>query len=191
MFDPHQWLAERKSAARVADAADVAAIDANFKNSQSHEPPATTATTATNAERNPSVHLREWHSRLAKLAPDAPPIGFSRERWRELVEDAWWLARHHGDKVAAMGWGASDLFGLDLSLDGWGGLADRLFGARRVTFSDRIAHWQQSSDEGWLWRSTLCAMVPIWEAHCSAVAALYVGLNPSSRDGGLNGLVVL
>ena len=82
-------------------------------------------------------------------------------RWRWLVTDALWLARTHGDAAALLGWNASDLFGID-PLPGWGGLADRLEGARHVTFTDTVAHWRGDDLTGWLWRKTLTPKLPIW-----------------------------
>lgn len=104
-----------------------------------------------------------WQAALARLDASLPPQGFSPERWRELMEDARWLADRHGGSAAALGWSASDLFGLDSMLDDWGGLADRLHGARRVTFTDTVAHWRSDEIDGWLWRRTLRPMRTVWE----------------------------
>lgn len=104
-----------------------------------------------------------WRERLARLDPAAPPAGCPADRWAQLVGDCLWLADRHGCNAAALGWTASDLFGLDDSHDGWGGLADRLEGARRVTLSNSVAHWRSDDLEGWLWRRTLRPMRAIWE----------------------------
>jgi hypothetical protein len=100
---------------------------------------------------------------LATLSPDQPPTTFAPDRWRALVADARWLAERHGAAAAALGWTASDLFGLD-PLAGWGGLADRLDGARQLALTDRTAHWRAEALDGWLWRRTLRPMPPLWEA---------------------------
>lgn len=104
-----------------------------------------------------------WQAALTRLDAATTPEGFTPARWRELVEDARWLADRHGGSAAALGWTASDLFGLDDTLDGWGGLADRLKGARRATFTDTVARWRSDAEDGWLWRRTLRPMRAMWE----------------------------
>jgi hypothetical protein len=105
----------------------------------------------------------EWHAELERLDAAAAPSGSNPQHWRQLVDDARWLADRHADSAAALGWTASDLFGLDDMRDGWGGLADRLEGARRVTFTDTVARWRSDQIDGWLWRHTLRPMRAIWE----------------------------
>jgi len=86
------------------------------------------------------------------------------DKWRTLLADARWIARNHGEAAAAFGWSASDLFGLDPVRDGWGGLADRLEGARCLALTAKVAHWRGAECEGWLWRQTLSAKPLIWQA---------------------------
>jgi hypothetical protein len=105
----------------------------------------------------------EWPDALAAIDASRPPAGFDPDRWRCLLTDARWLCRNHGQAAAALGWTASDLFGID-PLSGWGGLADRLEGARNLVLTDRIAHWRGADLEGWLWRCTLTAKPVLWEA---------------------------
>lgn len=105
----------------------------------------------------------QWQAALASLDAATTPEGFSPARWRELVEDARWLAERHGPSASALGWSASDLFGLDEQLDRWGGLADRLAGARRATFTDTVARWRSDTQDGWLWRRTLRPMRLLWQ----------------------------
>jgi len=104
-----------------------------------------------------------WPDALAAIDASRPPAGFDPDRWRYLLTDARWLCRNHGQAAAALGWTASDLFGID-PLSGWGGLADRLEGARNLVLTDRIAHWRGADLEGWLWRCTLTAKPVLWEA---------------------------
>lgn len=104
-----------------------------------------------------------WQAELARLDAATAPQGFTPQRWRQLLEDARWLADRHGGSAAALGWNASDLFGLDDTLDGWGGLADRLRGARRVHLTATIGHWRLAVEDGWLWRTSMRPMTIIWE----------------------------
>ncbi len=106
---------------------------------------------------------RQWQAELARLDAATIQEGYTAQRWLQLVEDARWLADWHACSAAALCWTASDLFGLDETRDGWGGLADRLEGARRVTFTDTVARWRSDHVDGWLWRRTLGPMQPIWE----------------------------
>jgi hypothetical protein len=96
------------------------------------------------------------------LDADAPPVGIAPDWWRVLLADALWLARNHAEAAAALGWDASDLFGVD-PMPGWGGLADRLNGARSLAFTEGVAHWHGHEVEGWLWRRSLTAKPLLWE----------------------------
>ncbi len=153
-FDPHHWIAERRGMQSVATVAIVARVQPETENSSPRESNATTATTAT---------VRNWGDLLGLLDPSQPPSGFTPDRWHALVIDARWLSALHGESAAALGWSESDLFGLDDSLDGLGGLADRLRGARRVHLTARVGHWRSDFEDGWLWRTTLRPMRTIWE----------------------------
>ena len=105
-----------------------------------------------------------WQAALARLDEVKPALGVTPTRWRELVTDARWLADRHGGNAATLGWTASNLFGLDETLDGWGGVADRLRGTRRATFTDTVAHWRSDELDEWLWRRSLRRMRLIWQA---------------------------
>jgi len=103
----------------------------------------------------------DWPAAIAATDASRPPGGFDPDRWHQLLTDARWLCRYHGPAAAALGWTASDLFGLALP-NGIGGLADRLEGVRNLILTDRIAHWRGTDLEGWLWRETMRPMPPIW-----------------------------
>jgi len=105
-----------------------------------------------------------WAARLNALDPSKPIALFTPDRWRVLVEDARWLAFTHGKASAALGWCASDLFGVDPTLEGWGGLADRLEGARALTLTENVAHWRGEGVSGWLWRRSLTPKPLLWDA---------------------------
>ena len=104
-----------------------------------------------------------WLAALAALDTSRPPAGIAPDLWPVILADAQWIARHHGDTAAALGWTASDLFGLS-EYPGEGGLADRLNGARRIAFTSSVAHWRGEDCEGWLWRRTLTDKPLIWGA---------------------------
>ena len=53
--------------------------------------------------------------------------------------------------------------GLLQRFDGWGGVVDRLGGARSLAFTDSLAHWQPDDLDVWLWRGTLRPMRTVWE----------------------------
>lgn len=101
-----------------------------------------------------------WTVALAAIDASRAPAGFDPDRWRYVLADARWR-RYHGPAAAALGWTASDLFGLALP-NGIGGLADRLEGTRNLVMTDRIAHWRGADLEGRLWRETMRPMPPLW-----------------------------
>jgi hypothetical protein len=103
-----------------------------------------------------------WAAALAALDPSRPPASFDPDRWQWLLTDARWLCGNHGPAAAALGWSASDLFGIGPA-PGWGGLADRLEGVHNLVLTVRIAHWRDADLEGWLWRETMRPMPLPWE----------------------------
>ena len=103
----------------------------------------------------------EWAAEIAAIDANRPPPGFDPDRWPYLLTDARWLCVYHGRAADALGWTASDLFGIGAA-PGWGGLADRLEGVRTLVLTNRIAHWRGADLEGWLWRETMRPMPPIW-----------------------------
>jgi len=105
-----------------------------------------------------------WLARLNALDPSRPLAIFAPERWRVLIKDARWLAFNHGRAAAALGWCASDLFGVDPWHEGGGGLVDRLEGARAVTLTESVAHWRGEGFCGWLWRQSLTPKPLLWDA---------------------------
>ena len=104
---------------------------------------------------------QDWPAALARTDASRPPPGYDPARWQCLVTDARWLCRYHAPAAVALGWTASDLFGIGAA-PGWGGLADHLEGVRNLVLTDRIAHWRGPDLEGWLWRETMRPMPPIW-----------------------------
>ena len=151
-FDPHRWIADRERGGGVATVASVATVNAENTNSVRRESPATTATTATTATKpagNPSITLREWHSRLAPLDFDAAPDGFTLNRWRQLHGDSWWIYENFASRAVRDGWSARDLFGVFVPRPGWGGLCDRLQGARNLEMEGLKAIWSRWGITDW------------------------------------------
>lgn len=103
-----------------------------------------------------------WRARLAALDPDNPPTMVDPQRWRTLIDDARWLAEAHGKAAAGFGWSAAQLFGID-GAPGWGGLVDRIDGARRVALTAETARWRNEHEDGKLWRKGCTGGVPVWE----------------------------
>jgi hypothetical protein len=104
-----------------------------------------------------------WTAALAAINANRAPASYDPDRWRDLLTNARWLCHYHGPAAAALGWTASDLFGIGPA-SGWGGLADRLEGARNLVLTDRIAHWRGPDIDGRLWRESMrLPMPPIWE----------------------------
>lgn len=86
--------------------------------------------------------LGDWHRHLSALDPYDAPDGFTLNCWAVLVHDCWWLYETHASRLVRDGWTAMDLFTVIPSQRGWGGLADRIQGARNVLLDDLAqAHW--------------------------------------------------
>ncbi len=80
--------------------------------------------------------LTFWRQELATPNESQPPDSVCKQRWARLVIDAQ---------------------------SGWGGLADRLHGARNVVLNSRQGRWRSRCEEGTLWWRTLRPMPPLWD----------------------------
>ena len=112
---------------------------------------------------------------LGGLDPAAPLHGLSGPRWRQLLDDADWLLVHFGHGAFRDGWTVGELFGLwwakvpqDAALcvkDGWGGIADRLQGARSLKMTAERAHWRRmfSGEPDQFNRGAYVDLRPLWE----------------------------
>lgn len=86
--------------------------------------------------------LRRCVGRIAELDPGYPLHGLPVDRWRQLLDDAEWLADTFGAQAAREGWTASDLFGRWPGVDGMGGIADRLNSSRSLVLTADRAAWR-------------------------------------------------
>ena len=57
---------------------------------------------------------REWAEGFARLTVEPPPDGISIETWSAVVDDAARFLDDWGRKAAALGWSATDVFGLSI-----------------------------------------------------------------------------
>lgn len=175
----------RQFARALKERTEAHAVSADCADSSPNRPPI--GTNGTNGAKavsqfsplppvtNPAAPLADpaaWSAALATIDASRPPAGFDCDHWRNLLADAQWLSRQHGRAAAALGWDASALFGIGPRI-GWGGLADRLEGARNLVLTDRVAHWRGADLEGWLWRESMRPMRTLWaEAEfCDALRA--------------------
>jgi hypothetical protein len=70
---------------------------------------------ALSARRAPRVipaELVPWYDGVAHMQSMPPPTGFSPARWRRACLDAAGLLDTHGAELVALGWTATDVFGL-------------------------------------------------------------------------------
>lgn len=92
---------------------------------------------------DPVRALRQWRAGLEQLDPCSPPKGWEPGRWQDLADDAFWLFNGFAEQAARDGWSALDLFGVHMTRPGWGGLCDRLRGARNLKMAQDRAAWSR------------------------------------------------
>lgn len=161
-FDPYRWLAEYAghpgpAEGHVATVAAVASATREMRNSVSPLEPATLATTAT--ERT----LGLWRNRLSTLSPDCPAGPFNADEWACWHCDALWLLDSHGANATRLGWTAADLFSIEPRHVRFGGLADRLGGARELVMDASRARWRSPESMGFYNRASGPALPLAWE----------------------------
>jgi hypothetical protein len=69
--------------------------------------------------------------------------------WQRACDDACWIYENFASRAARDGWSAHDLFGVLPWHPGWGGLCDRLQGARDLEMVGPKAKWSLFSAPGW------------------------------------------
>lgn len=167
-FDPYRWLAENAghsgpAAGHVATVAAVAGTRPQLHSGVSSCEPATLATTAT--ERM----LAQWRNRLATLSPDCPARPFNADEWACWHCDALWLLDSHGANAIRLGWTAADLFSIEPRHVRFGGLADRLAGARAMVMDASRARWRSPESMGFYNRGSGPALPLAWELGAGAI----------------------
>lgn len=116
-------------------------------------------------EASPVMASRQWRAALEALDPARPPQAMAADRWAQLLGDALWIARNYGEQAARDSWTAADLFGVQPSADGWGGVAERLRGSRSLMMTSERAGWRRlinGEPEDYV-RGAQPALRPVWE----------------------------
>ena len=93
------------------------------------------------AMSNPASLLRKWHSQLVMLDDCLAPSGFQLGWWQQACDDARWVYEGFASRAVQDGWSAHDLFSVLPWRHGWGGLCDRLRGARNLKMDRDRAVW--------------------------------------------------
>lgn len=110
----------------------------------------------------PDVALKAWKDGLSRLDPRKPAEGYTPAAWWNLCDDAAWLRENFGERAARDGWSAADLFGLWPDKPGWGGIADRLRGARSLVMTADRAHWRSWGQMERFNRGAYPELTPAW-----------------------------
>ncbi|MCK9542485.1 MAG: hypothetical protein M0R03_10710 [Novosphingobium sp.] len=151
-FDPHRWLAERgtDAAPEISRLAALAGAHPKNENSSSAISAANPAKAANaNVRLAPTATLRQWHRHLSALDDLDPPAGYELNWWAQAVRDAWWIYENFASRAVRDGWSAHDLFGVLPWHHGWGGLCDRLRGARNLKMEGPKAIWSSWGVRDW------------------------------------------
>lgn len=101
------------------------------------------------APLDPAFALRAWHRHLVALNDHRAPGGFPRLRWKQACDDARWLYENFAGRAVRDGWSAHDLFGVLPWHPGWGGLSDRVKGARNLKMESQRAVWSSWGVPEW------------------------------------------
>lgn len=116
----------------------------------------------------PAKVLKEWREGLSCLDVHAVPEGIDRHDWWQKCDDAFWIYNNFAPRAVRDGWSANDLFGVMPIRPGWGGLCDRLRGARNLKMAGQKAIWSRWGVPDWSCAGSGDALVgsgllPIWE----------------------------
>lgn len=72
-----------------------------------------------------------------------------QERWRELVDDAWWVYEGFASQLVRQGWSDLDIFGIVPSGTYLGGIIARLYGTRNLKLDGIQAVWSRNGRRDW------------------------------------------
>lgn len=117
---------------------------------------------------DPVAILREWHGRLVGIDDCRAPAGFSIIWWQQACDDARWIYENFASCAVRDGWSAHDLFGVLPWRPGWGGLCDRVRGARNLKMAGQKALWSSWGVRDWTCAGTgdqliTSGLVLVWE----------------------------
>ncbi len=120
--------------------------------------------------RDPVSVLREWHGHLVAIDDCHARAGFSIMWWQQACDDAHWIYENFASRAVRDGWSAHDLFGVLPSYPGWGGLCDRIKGARNLKMAGPKAIWFNWAVPDWTCigagdQLITSGLVSIWEMH--------------------------
>ncbi len=107
--------------------------------------------------------LQDWLRSFTRLDPCQPHEGFTMSRWQQLYDDAEWILETHGSHAYQNGWTAADLFGLWPDKPHWGGIADRMCGARSLAMDADRASWRSWGQVERFNRGSYPHLRPFWE----------------------------
>lgn len=169
-FDPRKWLVENTSEQNGQSVATVATVAGTVPELKKLHPrsgwrnseksalgtlPATIATPAT---------FSGWAQQLALPNANQPPDGFCITLWSIIYADATWLMDNFGELAARDSWSDADLFGLWPGKPHWGGIADRLRGARSLVMDADRASWRTWGQIERFNRGAYPHLRPFWES---------------------------
>ena len=111
---------------------------------------------------------REWAEGFARLTVEPPPDGISIETWSAVVDDAARFLDDWGRKAAALGWSATDVFGLSIQppriRSEMAGLLPLVAGGTVVAISSASATIRSRSGDEVVWlRRSHPGAVAVWE----------------------------
>lgn len=109
-------------------------------------------TAGTISEGLAKARLREWHAHLVQIEDCRAPEGFALGWWQQTCDDARWIYENFASRAVRDGWSAHDLFGVLPWHPGWGGLCDRLAGARNLKMDQNRAAWSRFGVRDWTCR---------------------------------------
>jgi hypothetical protein len=90
---------------------------------------------------DPVAILREWHGHFVAIDDCHAPAGYSIMLWQQACDDARWIYENFAARAVRDGWSGHDLFGVLPWRLGWGGICDRLRGARNLKMDGDRAVW--------------------------------------------------